>query len=800
MKFYLSKIPFLVKHIGLGLRIKSVFILIILFNSSLLNAQNCIEIETILVNACDDQFGGSPEGLNEMFRFRVGTNPINISDILIADGWPSDAVNALPFNGFVQNTLTSSKTAELNTTILNSCGFLIEPPLGIIPAGKRVLAITSFEVSAALNSFANLTDTLFVIYHEHTGETGGHFLNFNATATPQQQTLRIQVNGSFPCYEEVSYIRADLVDASGNNADQNGAYANYTNDGIPSYGNTGCQAPFEPFSAEWTSPGGFCETAAPIDLCNLVTGTQGGTWSGSGINGSVFNPSGLSGAIEITYTVVPTNSCASVPASEMQIINVSSAVNAEISNPGDLCSSLETFNLDQLITGTSGGSWSGTGIVGNTLNISSLSGPITINYSVASGLCNDSQSETITIINLPQPQILGDTLYCNGEVVNSLSVNSEIGAQLSWYSDEALSQLISSSSSLNPTQDLNASYYVVQTNGNCSSLFDFVSIEFSVVSLPQGDTLLRYCEDESIPLASVIGTASYSWFDSPVGGVLLGSGNSYQTSAINDFLYVFATEGNCVSDALEIEIRQDTLLDANITSLSGTSLCDQGSIELISSGLDQNLWSNGSQSSSIIVSVAGSYSLTRTGLCNTASDQIDITGLPVTANFTCDVDSGYTTLPVFVSDQSINGEVYAWYLNDSLINFTAPGTITFPDSGTYVLELVLTNSSGCSDVDSSIIRVLSDKLILEIPNVFTPNGDGVNELFQVKYNAVKSFQANVFNRWGRLIYTWNSVSDGWDGKSNNDVMPNGTYYYVISGTDIKDQVFQEKGSLTLMGN
>jgi gliding motility-associated-like protein len=157
-------------------------------------------------------------------------------------------------------------------------------------------------------------------------------------------------------------------------------------------------------------------------------------------------------------------------------------------------------------------------------------------------------------------------------------------------------------------------------------------------------------------------------------------------------------------------------------------------------------------------------------------------------------------LPVFVSDQSINGEVYTWYLNDSLINFTAPGTITFPDSGTYVLKLVLTNSSGCSDVDSSIIRVLSDKLILEIPNVFTPNGDGINDLFQVKYNAVKSFQANVFNRWGRLIYTWDSVSDGWDGKSNNELMSNGTYYYVISGTDIKDNIFQEKGSLTLIGN
>ncbi len=787
------------KYVGLGLRIKSVIILILLFNSSVSFAQNCIEIETILVNSCDDQSGGSPEGLNEMFRFRVGTNPINISDILIVDGWPSDAVNALPFNGFVQNSATSSKTAELNSTILNSCGYLIEPPLGIIPAGKRVLAITSFEVSTALNSFANLTDTLFVIYHEHTGEAGGHFLNYNL-ATPQQQTLRIQINGNFPCFEEVSYIRADLVDASGNNTDQNGAYVNYTNDGTPSYGNTGCQAPFEPFSAEWTSPGGFCETSAPIDLSIFVTGTQGGTWSGSGVNGNIFNPNGLFGAIEITYTVVPTNSCADVPASEMQIINVSSAVNAEISNPGELCSSIETFNLNQLVTGTSGGSWSGTGIVGSTLYTSTLSGPITINYSVSSGFCNDSESETITVINVPQPQIIGDTLYCNEEAVSSLSVNSEIGAQISWYSDEALSQIIATSSSFNPIQDLNASYYVVQTNGNCSSIFDFVSIEFSFVSLPQGDTLLKYCESESIPLASVIGTSSYSWFDSPAGGVFLGSGNTYQTSAINDFLYVFATEGNCVSDALEIEIRQDTLLDASITSLTGTSLCEQGSIELISNGLDQNLWSNGSQSSSIIVSVTGSYSLTRTGLCNTAIDQIDITGLPITANFTCDVDSGYTTLPVFVSDQSINGEVYTWYLNDSLISFAAPGTITFPDSGTYVLKLVLTNSSGCSDVDSSIIRVLSDKLNLEIPNVFTPNGDGINDLFQVKYNAVKSFQANVFNRWGRLIYTWNSVSDGWNGKLNNELMPSGIYYYVISGTDIKDQVFQEKGSLTLIGD
>jgi hypothetical protein len=286
-----------------------------------LHAQNCLEVETILVNACDDALG-SPEGLNEMFRFRIGPNPISISDIQIVNGWPSQGVNTLPFNGFVQNSFTESKTIELNATITESCGYLIEPPAGIIPAGKSVLAITSYEVSVGLNSFANLTDTLFVIYHQHTGEVGGHFLNYNIT-NPQEQTLRIQVNGAFPCYEEVTYIRGNLVDANGYNADQNGAFVDFTSDGVPTYGNINCQAPFEPFSADWTNPGLFCENVGAIDLSTYITGTLGGTFSGQGVTGTFFNPYGLQGPIDITYTVNPPNDCNTIPASITHIVHIS---------------------------------------------------------------------------------------------------------------------------------------------------------------------------------------------------------------------------------------------------------------------------------------------------------------------------------------------------------------------------------------------------------------------------------------------------------------------------------------------
>ena len=239
---------------------------------------------------------------------------------------------------------------------------------------------------------------------------------------------------------------------------------------------------------------------------------------------------------------------------------------------------------------------------------------------------------------------------------------------------------------------------------------------------------------------------------------------------------------------------------ANISAINGTDLCPGDPLELASSNADLNEWSTGADDQSITVEVAGTYTLTREGFCNTATDQIVITGLPVTTDFMTDVDSGYTVLPVNVNDLTINGETCSWYLNDSLLAFTAPGTISFPDSGTYELKLICTNSTGCIDSTTKTIKVLTDKLILVVPNVFSPNGDNLNELFKVKHNAVKTFQARIFNRWGKMLYSWEIVTGGWDGTFNVEKMIDGTYFYIINGTDIKDQPFEEKGTVTLLGN
>ncbi len=695
-----------------------------------LHAQNCLEVETILVNSCDGNDPGI-EGLNEMFRFRTGSNPIAISDIQVVNGWPSVDVNpALVFGGFVQNTLTEIKTAELNSTILNACGFLLEPPNGLIPADSRVLAITSYDVSSALNSFANLTDTLFVIYQQHSGLGGGHFLNYNI-GIPQEQTLRIQVNGAFPCYEQVTYIRGNLVDANGNNADQNGAFVDFTSDGIPTYGNTSCQAPFEPFSADWTNPGVICENADSIDLSDFVVGTLGGTFSGTGVNGIYFNPAGLQDSIEITYTVIPTNDCNNVPASITQTVFVVATPDASFVLPDTLCGSLGVFELSGTVSGSPGGIFSGNGVGNSILNLSGINGSTTITYSVGSGNCFDTQTQEALVVNLSTPVVSGETVFCNGDAPTAVNSVPDAGAVTNWYAESTLQNLVFSGANFIPAEDVTTSYFVVQETGNCRSDSLEVAIEFNNSSEPEGDTLLEYCVPSNLPLAEVLGTGNITWYTSAALTNPVDSGATYQATNPTEILYVTATQGQCESDPLVINFTQ----------------------------------------------------------------------LQVSAAFSTNIDSGYVSLDVQVTDESVNAETCIWSINDSLIQFDGVGTLTFDMPGLYTLQAICSTAEGCADTVSREINVKNDSLDIFIPNVFTPgNGDAFNNLFQVKHNAVKTFTAQVFNRWGKLLYTWYDPNAGWDGTFNGEKVSDGTYFYSITGTDIKEQAFTKNGTITLLGN
>ncbi len=108
----------------------------------------------------------------------------------------------------------------------------------------------------------------------------------------------------------------------------------------------------------------------------------------------------------------------------------------------------------------------------------------------------------------------------------------------------------------------------------------------------------------------------------------------------------------------------------------------------------------------------------------------------------------------------------------------------FQKSGTFSIKLYISFINGNDTIfyeseDGFTVTISESKL--EVPNAFTPNGDGINDIFKVKdgYQSIVSFEADVFNRQGKKLYSWKELDGGWDGTFNGNDVPDGAYYLYI---------------------
>ena len=120
------------------------------------------------------------------------------------------------------------------------------------------------------------------------------------------------------------------------------------------------------------------------------------------------------------------------------------------------------------------------------------------------------------------------------------------------------------------------------------------------------------------------------------------------------------------------------------------------------------------------------------------------------------------------------------------------------DTGYCCIELKAENSS-CKDSISKCFNIINQASVI-IPNVFTPNGDGRNDIFKIKTVGVKTLNCVIFDRWGLKMYDWEGLNGGWDGFTKNGEATDGSYYYIIEYTDYKDIMTKAKGYFQLFKN
>ena len=824
---------------------------------------NCVDILSILVDACAPS--NLTEKENEMLRFQVGPNPLNIANMNITFGYNQ------PFSGIrFPDSFTASKVATLNATI-QSCGYLKEPINGVLVPNSKVLFITSPNINSTTNSFSTLTDTLYIIFQTAASSFDAYFINYPTSATsfiPDAQTTSISFGPG--CSDVVTYNRSNLVTQGGCPGAQDGATVNFNFAGNATYANSGCNAPVSPLIANWTNPGTICNTAAPINLASLITGTTGGTFSGPGVNGNSFDPAGLTGAVSITYTVssgscqrvqtniitvnaspsaswnppspvcagnsitlntlltvgtsggtwsgngvnngvfnstglsgqvaityrVGTNPCQAV---STQNITVISNADASWNPPASVCETAAPLTLSGFVTGTPGGSFSGNGVSNGLFSPTGLNGQVTLTYTVGTGTCANSSVKSITINSAPpQPVVVGRTEYCAGQIPQALNAQGASGATFKWYSDAQLANLLNAGPNYTPA-NTGGSFWVIQELQGCPSIPQTATV--TIKPNPANPVVpgnLNFCSGSAIPsITAVGGSGQFFWYSDSLLSNLQFTGNPYAPATANAIWVVEELDG-CRGGASKVRLNEQPGVNAQIIPEGNLALCP-GSSVLLSASTSTNIsWSTGSDDPQITVATPGLVVLTVTGLCNTAKDSVLVTLDSVSAEFQTAYLENVAPFDVQITPGGFGSGNCIWTINDVSTSDPEDGSITLSSRGQYTITRICTSASGCEDRYTRVITAEGQQAELYIPNSFSPNGDGLNEVFLPKGFGIDDLELAIFNRWGEQIFLTTGLHNGWDGTHLNQKVPNGIYTYKIKGRDTNGSKFTRMGRVTLI--
>src|SRR5690554_5062246 len=155
------------------------------------------------------------------------------------------------------------------------------------------------------------------------------------------------------------------------------------------------------------------------------------------------------------------------------------------------------------------------------------------------------------------------------------------------------------------------------------------------------------------------------------------------------------------------------------------------------------------------------------------------------AQFNAYPKKGTAPIQINLTNQSQNATDYSWWLNNEYQGNSFSGFYT-DTSGVYEIELIAwRNDSICADTTSFTI-IVYDSLVAQLPNVFTPNNDGVNDFFNIETNLPVAYELSILNRWGNVLFeNKGKLTKGthnlWDGKTkNSELVTDGTYFYIIS--------------------
>jgi gliding motility-associated-like protein len=372
----------------------------------------------------------------------------------------------------------------------------------------------------------------------------------------------------------------------------------------------------------------------------------------------------------------------------------------------------------------------------------------------------------VKIVTPSQFNIISDTTICNS---NSVVLNASVsGASSYTWSTGSNSYSISVNN--------NGIYWVDMQIAQCL-IKDSAKVTFANLPGIVIDTFL--CNTNVVALMpSVLNAALYNWSTGAHSNTIVASSNGTYWVDVQ-IGQCFQRDSFLVNFISKVDVLKDTII-------CGTSLTlDVSQINAINYE-----WSTGETNPSINVVSNGIYwvdlSLNQCMLRDSATIYIVH---PPKINLTKDTFICISSITLEVTNP--NGTL-TWF-NGSHLN-----QVSVSGPGTYSVSI---NDSGCVNTKSVIVTQMPGINSLVVPNIFTPNGDGLNDFFELSNAAISIKEFTIYNRWGKLVYSISNSSVKWDGKQNASIVDDDTYFWVATFNDLCDSSkkdSKQRGFITLV--
>ncbi len=321
-------------------------------------------------------------------------------------------------------------------------------------------------------------------------------------------------------------------------------------------------------------------------------------------------------------------------------------------------------------------------------------------------------------------------------------------------------------------------YILIVSDAYCTSS-DTVFAEYTVPTDPNLPPMFKFCSTDQVECDADVGVAAYAWNTGEnTANIILDSTGQY---------YVDIQQGGClnryntaalVTQKPNLDLGPDQLVCADEVLEFNTQL----------SGY-HTLWNTGATSESIVITTPGIYSVTVTSGPCSVSDAVEVKHNPL------------PVLPKQFVKVCPNDSLllnFANYADEILWSDGLVGLSRYVKAGD-AYELTLINVFGCKDefsVDVKLDYDCADPIY--VPNAFTPDGDGINDVFKPIMPDVKLKTFTVYNRWGELIFETTDVNEGWDGTYLRVNAKSDMYIWRMEYVDKYNRELVEEGKVNLL--